>query len=127
MLAGTRLLIAGVVTTDSIAFATAVRSQALGAEAILTTLERDRALCEEAAGQLPVTPDALALDVTQPDDFGLLVDQLRQRRTPSTEPCTRSPSRHETRWPATSWPPAPTASTWPFRSAPSPTPRSPAS
>lgn len=79
MLAGTRLLITGVVTTDSIAFATAVRAQALGAEVILTTLERDRALCEEAAGQLPVTPDVLALDVTQPDDFGLLVDQLRQR------------------------------------------------
>lgn len=56
MLAGTRLLITGVVTSDSIAFATAVRAQALGAEVILTTLERDRALCEEAAGQLPAPP-----------------------------------------------------------------------
>ena len=56
MLAGTRLLITGVVTTDSIAFVTAARAQALGAEVIFTTLERDRALCEEAAGQLPLHP-----------------------------------------------------------------------
>ena len=79
MLADKRLLITGVVTTDSIAFATAARAQALGAEVILTALDRDRTLCQQAALELPATPDVLALDVTRPEDFDALADELRSR------------------------------------------------
>ena len=47
MLTDKRLLVTGVVTTDSIAFATAPNSS--GAEIVLNALDRDRALCEQAA------------------------------------------------------------------------------
>ena len=49
MLTDKRLLVTGVVTTDSIAFATALRAQQLGAEIVLTALDRNRALCEQTA------------------------------------------------------------------------------
>ena len=79
MLADKRLLITGVVTTDSIAFATAARAQELGAQVILTALDRDRELCQQAAAELPVTPEVLTLDVTRPGDFEALADELRTR------------------------------------------------
>lgn len=79
MLAGKRLLITGVVNEGSIAFATAARAQALGAEVLLTALDRDRALCEETATKLPQLPEVLALDATQPSDFDRLIEEIRVR------------------------------------------------
>jgi len=79
VLTGKRLLITGVVTSDSIAFATAARAQELGAEVVLSALDRDRALCQQAARELPITPDVLALDVTRRDSFDALTVELRGR------------------------------------------------
>ena len=50
MLTGSRLLITGVVTTDSLAFAVARRAQLLGAEVVLTALPRVRALARRGGG-----------------------------------------------------------------------------
>lgn len=69
MLAGKRLLITGVVTTDSIAWAVAERAQLHNAEVILTTFDRVRALTEEASCALPRRPEILTLDANRRQDF----------------------------------------------------------
>ena len=79
MLAGARLLVTGVVTTDSIAFAVARRAQELGAEVVLTALPRVRALADEAAAQLPRTPLVLDADLTSDEDLERLRGDLRER------------------------------------------------
>jgi enoyl ACP reductase len=79
VLAGTRLLITGVVTPDSIAFATACRAQQLGAEIVLTALPRVRALAEEAAAELPQRVEVLDADLTSPEDMAALEEAVRTR------------------------------------------------
>jgi len=77
-LAGKRVLVTGVVTKDSIAFATAEQLQRCGAEVVLTSFGRVRRLTERAAARLPKTPEVLELDVNRAEDYAPLVDQLRQ-------------------------------------------------
>jgi enoyl-[acyl-carrier protein] reductase I len=69
MLAGKKLLITGVVTRDSIAFAVAERAQELGAEVVLTGFGRARRLTERAAKHLPSRADVLELDVNSESDL----------------------------------------------------------
>jgi enoyl-[acyl-carrier protein] reductase I len=64
MLAGKRLLISGLVTSDSIAFAVAERAQLLGADVVLTVFPRDRERALTAAAQLPRAAPVHDLDVT---------------------------------------------------------------
>lgn len=77
MLAGARLLVTGVATPDSIAFAVARRAQELGAEVVLTALPRVRALVDEAATQLPRTPLVLDVDLTRDEDLAAMTERLR--------------------------------------------------
>jgi enoyl ACP reductase len=77
-LAGKRVLVTGVITKDSIAFATAEQLQRCGAEIVLTGFGRARRLTERAAQKLPVTPEVLELDVNNPDDYAPLVRTLRE-------------------------------------------------
>lgn len=77
-LAGKRILVTGVVTKDSIAFATAEQLQRCGAEVLLTSFGRARRLTERAAAKLPKTPEVLELDVNRAEDYPVLVDTLRQ-------------------------------------------------
>jgi enoyl-[acyl-carrier protein] reductase I len=79
MLAGKRLLITGVLTKGSIAYAVAERAQQEGAEIVLTGFGRTRRMTERAAARLPETPDILELDVNNPDDFEALAADLRDR------------------------------------------------
>jgi enoyl-[acyl-carrier protein] reductase I len=79
MLAGKRLLVTGVVTRDSIAFAVAERAQQAGAEVLLTSFGRARRLTERAAGRLPTPPDVLELDVNEPAHYDALTAELRAR------------------------------------------------
>lgn len=79
MLAGRRLLITGVITNRSIAYATAERAQRLGAEIVLTGFGRARRMTERAAKRLPDPPDVLELDVDSADDLEALTDELRRR------------------------------------------------
>jgi len=78
-LQGRRYLVTGVLTKDSIAFATAARLQEAGADVVLTGFGRARRLTERAASRLPVAADVLELDVNEPSHYPALVDDLRSR------------------------------------------------
>ena len=78
-LAGSRILITGVVTRDSIAFAVAERAQELGADVVLTGFGRSRRLTERAAARLPAPADVLELDVTKPADLSAVAAELERR------------------------------------------------
>jgi meromycolic acid enoyl-[acyl-carrier-protein] reductase len=79
MLKGKRLLITGVLTKGSIAYAVAERAQEAGAEIVLTGFGRTRRMTERSAKGLPSPPDVLELDVNSADDFEALVAELEQR------------------------------------------------
>jgi enoyl-[acyl-carrier protein] reductase I len=79
MLEGRKLLITGVVTRDSIAWAVAERAQALGAEVVLTGFGRARRMTERAARQLPVPADVLELDVNAEADLLGVREELAGR------------------------------------------------
>jgi enoyl-[acyl-carrier protein] reductase I len=79
LLAGKRLLITGVLTKGSIAYAVAERAQRAGAEVLLTGYGRTRRMTERAAQRLPEPPDVLELDVNSPDDLAALHTELDSR------------------------------------------------
>ncbi|MCW2953165.1 MAG: enoyl-(acyl carrier protein) reductase [Conexibacter sp.] len=76
---GRRYLVTGVLTKDSIAFATAAQLQELGASVVLTGFGRARRLTERAAQRLPQPADVLELDVNEPAHYPALVDALSAR------------------------------------------------
>jgi enoyl-[acyl-carrier protein] reductase I len=79
LLAGKRLLITGVLTKGSIAYAVAERAQQSGAEIVLTGFGRTRRMTERAAKRLPEEPDVLELDVNSPEDLAALRGELSSR------------------------------------------------
>ena len=95
---GKRLLITGVLTHRSIAFAVAEQAQLRRRRGGAHGFGRARRLTERAAKRLPEPADVLELDVNSPDD---LRRPARRAATTagaaSTACCTRSPSRPRTR------------------------------
>jgi meromycolic acid enoyl-[acyl-carrier-protein] reductase len=79
LLDGKRLLVTGVLTRGSIAYAVAERAQLAGAELVLTSFGRARRMTERAAAKLPEPPDVLELDVNKPEDFEALTAELESR------------------------------------------------
>ena len=79
LLDGKRLLITGVLTDDSIAFAVARAAQQQGAEIVLTSFGRARSLTERVAKKLPTTPDVLELDVNKADDLAAVSAEVMSR------------------------------------------------
>jgi enoyl-[acyl-carrier protein] reductase I len=79
LLHGKRLLITGVLTDDSIAFAIARVAQEAGAEIVLTGFGRGRSLTERVARKLPTTPDVLELDVNKPEDIEAVAREVTNR------------------------------------------------
>jgi meromycolic acid enoyl-[acyl-carrier-protein] reductase len=79
MLAGKRLLITGVLTRKSIAFAVAREAQLAGAEVLLTGFGRTRRMTERAAARLPQPPDVLELDVNSEEDLAGLASEVERR------------------------------------------------
>jgi enoyl-[acyl-carrier protein] reductase I len=79
MLAGKRLLITGVLTRKSIAFAVAEEAQRAGAQILLTGFGRTRRMTERAAARLPDPPDVLELDVNSEADLAALATDLEGR------------------------------------------------
>ena len=79
LLDGKRLLVTGVVTKRSIAYAVAERAQLAGAEIVLTSFGRARRMTERAAARLPDPPDVLELDVNKAEDFEALAGELDSR------------------------------------------------
>lgn len=76
---GKRLLITGVLTPGSIAYAVASEALDNGAEVVLTGFGRTRSLTEKSARRLPRAVDVLELDATRPDDIRAVTDELRRR------------------------------------------------
>ena len=79
LLDGKRLLITGVLSKGSIAYAVAERAQQEGAEIVLTGFGRTRRMTERSASRLPSPPDVLELDVNNEEDFEALVADLDRR------------------------------------------------
>jgi meromycolic acid enoyl-[acyl-carrier-protein] reductase len=79
MLDGKRLLITGVLTRKSIAFAVAHEAQLAGAEVVLTGFGRSRRMTERAAARLPETPDVIELDVNSEGDLADLAADIDRR------------------------------------------------
>src|SRR5829696_3252534 len=76
---GKRLLITGVLTPGSIAYAVAREALDNGAEVVLTGFGRTRSLTERTARRLPREVDVLELDVNQPEDIRSVSDELAGR------------------------------------------------
>src|SRR3954471_16252664 len=79
MLAGKRLLITGILTRKSIAYAVAREAQLAGAEVVLTGFGRTRRMTERAAARLPEPPEGLELDVNSESDLAGLATELEVR------------------------------------------------
>lgn len=78
-LAGKHLLITGVLTHRSIAFAVAREAQLAGAEVVVTGFGRGRRITERAVKQLPEAPDVLELDVNDESDLAAVASELERR------------------------------------------------
>jgi meromycolic acid enoyl-[acyl-carrier-protein] reductase len=74
-----RVLITGVLTTRSIAFAVASRAQEEGAEVLLTSFGRARDITARAAARLPRPADVLELDVNSSDDLAAVQQEVSRR------------------------------------------------
>jgi enoyl ACP reductase len=79
LLQGKKLLITGVLTPQSIAFAVAELALKEGAEVLLTSFGRPMSLTLRTAQKLTPAPEVLELDVTNPAHFVALHDQVKQR------------------------------------------------
>jgi enoyl-[acyl-carrier protein] reductase I len=79
LLDGKRLLITGVLTDASLAFAVAKRAQEEGAEIVLSGAGRALSLTKRTARKLPSEPDVLEIDVTSPEQLAAAGSALAQR------------------------------------------------
>src|SRR6478609_7216686 len=79
LLEGKRLLLTGVLTDDSIAYAVAERAQRAGAEVVLTGFGRGMRITQRIARRLPEPPDVLELDVNQPEHVEAVAAVLEER------------------------------------------------
>jgi enoyl-[acyl-carrier protein] reductase I len=79
LLAGKRILVTGVLTEDSIAFAVAQRALAEGAEVLLTGFGRGLRITQRIAGRLEGPPDVLELDVNEPAHLEAVAAALGER------------------------------------------------
>jgi meromycolic acid enoyl-[acyl-carrier-protein] reductase len=79
LLDGKKLLITGVLTDDSIAYAAAQVALESGAEILLTNVGKGVRLTEKVAKRLPKTPDVMQMDVNNPDDIRAVAEELARR------------------------------------------------
>ncbi|HEX4491075.1 MAG TPA: enoyl-ACP reductase FabI [Acidimicrobiia bacterium] len=74
-----RILVTGVLNTDSIGFGVARRAQEEGAEVVLTSFGRAMSLTQRAARRLPETVEIVELDVSNDDDLASLAARVGGR------------------------------------------------
>jgi enoyl ACP reductase len=79
LLEGKRLLITGVLTPQSIAFAAAETAQEQGAEIVLTGFGRGMGLTEKTAKRLPSPPDILEMDANDLEQVAAVREELARR------------------------------------------------
>jgi enoyl-[acyl-carrier protein] reductase I len=79
LLEGKRLLITGVLTDASLAFAVAKQAQEEGAEIVLSGAGRALSLTRRTARKLPSEPDVLEIDVSSPEQLAAAGSALAER------------------------------------------------
>jgi meromycolic acid enoyl-[acyl-carrier-protein] reductase len=79
LLEGKKLLITGVLTPQSIAFAAAKSAQEQGAEIVLTNFGHNVSTTEKTAKRLPTTPDVLEMDANSDEQIAAVCAELQQR------------------------------------------------
>src|ERR1700677_3844730 len=79
LLEGKRILVTGVLTDASLAFAVARLAQKEGAEIVLSGAGRALSLTKRTARKLPVEPDVLEIDVTSPEQLAQAGTTLSER------------------------------------------------
>lgn len=79
LLEGKRLLITGVLTDDSMAFAVAKVAQEQGAEILLTNVGKGVRITQKVARKLPAPPDVMQMDVNSPEDVAAVADEVMRR------------------------------------------------
>jgi enoyl ACP reductase len=78
ILEGKKILVTGVLTEASIAFATARIAQEQGATVVLSNFGRTLSLCKRVAKRLPQEAPVIELDVTNTEHLSTLADRLRE-------------------------------------------------
>ena len=78
LLAGKRILVTGVLTPKSIAFAVAEACQRAGAEVVLTSFGRAMSLTQRSAKRLDPAPEVLEFDATRQADADAVVAWIRE-------------------------------------------------
>src|SRR3712207_6063002 len=78
ILEGKKILVTGVLTEASIAYATARLAQEQGATVVLSNFGRALSLCQRIAKRLPQEAAVVELDVTNSEHLGSLADRLRE-------------------------------------------------
>ena len=79
ILDGKRILVTGVLSDASIAFAVARVAQEQGAEVVLSSFGRVMSITERVARKLPTPPTIVELDVTDDDHLAALADRVGGR------------------------------------------------
>src|SRR6202171_4760918 len=79
ILEGKKILVTGVLTPASIAFAIAQAAQEEGADIVLTSFGRVMSLTEKSARRMKPTPDILEMDVNNQVQIDALAQTLKQR------------------------------------------------
>jgi enoyl ACP reductase len=79
LLQGKKILVTGVLTDDSIAFAVAKVALESGAEVLLTGVGRGMRLTQRVAKKLPTTPDVLEMDVNDPSQIAAVRADVMRR------------------------------------------------
>lgn len=73
-----RVLVTGVLTPRSIAYAIAASAQSAGAEVVLTSFGRAQSLTRRSAHRLERAPDVLEMDVTDAEQVRSVAERLRR-------------------------------------------------
>ncbi|HLM06976.1 MAG TPA: SDR family oxidoreductase, partial [Blastococcus sp.] len=79
ILEGKKILVTGVLTEASIAYATARLAQEQGATVVLSNFGRAMSLCQRIAKRLPQEAPVVELDVTNTEHLSTLADRLREQ------------------------------------------------
>src|SRR5664280_2926090 len=79
LLEGKQILVTGVLTDASLAFAVAQMAQREGAEVVLSGAGRGLSLTKRTARKLPVEAEVLEIDVTEPDQLAEAASTLAAR------------------------------------------------
>ena len=79
LLDGKKLLITGILTDDSMAFAVAKVAQEAGAEVLLTSVGRAMSITQRVAKKLDPVPDVMDMDVNSDEQIAVVAAEVTKR------------------------------------------------